>query len=131
MYRQRRLAALGVLAALVAVIGALVGSGHDTPQERSAAAPAVQEQQPPELPRGGRSIFPEFRVVAYYGAPQSAELGTLGIGSPAAAAGRLEEQAKPYATPGRPALPALELIAVIANADAGATACTAPSRPTR
>jgi hypothetical protein len=75
--------------------------------------------EPVELPRGGRDIFPKHRVVAYYGAPQSEELGALGIGTPASAARRLERQAKAYVRPDRPVLPALELIAVIANADAG------------
>ena len=74
---------------------------------------------PPSLPRGGRSIFPEHRVVAYYGAPQDEALGALGIGTPASAARRLERQAERYARPDRPVLPALELIAVIANRDAG------------
>ncbi|MBA2794454.1 MAG: hypothetical protein H0U32_10770, partial [Thermoleophilaceae bacterium] len=54
------------------------------------------------------------RVVAFYGAPQAAELGVLGIGSPASVAKKLERQAKPYATKRRPVLPALELLAVIA-----------------
>jgi hypothetical protein len=64
-------------------------------------------------------VLPEHRVVAYYGAPQSRELGALGIGSPDRAARRLERQARPYATERRPVLPALELIAVIANAHPG------------
>ncbi len=118
VYRRRRLAALGVLAALVTLIGVAVGARHDPAEEERAAA-SPKPPAPVELPRGGRSVLPEFRVVAAYGAPQSAELGTLGIGSPAAAARRLEKQAEPYGTKKRPVLPALELIAVIANADAG------------
>ncbi|MGH2950081.1 MAG: hypothetical protein ACRDPC_28095, partial [Solirubrobacteraceae bacterium] len=43
----------------------------------------------------------------------------LGIGRPAGAARRLARQAEPYERPRRPVLPALELITVIANADAG------------
>ena len=47
----------------------------------AAAAAASAEPQPRELPRGGREILPRNRVVAYYGAPQDAELGVLGIGT--------------------------------------------------
>ena len=119
--RRRRLVALAVLAGVVALIGVVIGAltGDDEPAGKPAAKTGEKAAAPPELPRGGRSIFPEFRVVAYYGAPQDTQLGTLGIGTPAAAAKRLEKQAKPYGTAERPVLPALELIAVIANADAG------------
>ena len=49
------------------------------------------------LPRGGRRMFPDFRVVAYYGAPQDKQLGELGIGTPAQAGRKLLRQAAPYA----------------------------------
>jgi hypothetical protein len=121
VYRRRRLTAVAALVAAAAIavtgVGALTGGDAPRPEKRAAAEAAPPP--PPELPRGGRSIFPEFRVVAFYGAPQSDELGELGIGSPASAARRLERQAKAYATRRRPVLPALELITVIANADAG------------
>jgi hypothetical protein len=64
-------------------------------------------------------VLPENRVVAFYGAPQARELGALGIGTPDRAAERLARQARPYERGRRPVLPALELIAVIANADPG------------
>jgi hypothetical protein len=64
-------------------------------------------------------VLPEHRVVAYYGAPQSRELGALGIGTPRGAARRLSREARAYRRNDRAELPALELIAVIANADAG------------
>lgn len=75
---------------------------------------------PPELPRGGRSVFPEHRIVAYYGAPQSEELGTLGEGSPSDAAERIPERASFYEREERPVLPAFELIATIATRAPGA-----------
>ena len=86
------------------------GSGSERP--RAQAAPA-------ELPRGGRRIFPEHRVVALYGAPQSDELGALGIGTPDAAGRRLLRQARAYKGGGRRVLPAFELIAVVANGAPG------------
>jgi hypothetical protein len=115
VYWRRRLALLAALA-LVAGGTAVLGSGGREPRRTAAAAvpPA-----PVDLPRGGRSILPEFRVVAYYGAPQSRELGALGIGSPRGAVRRLARQARPYGSKRRPELPALELITVIANADPG------------
>ena len=42
-----------------------------------------------QLPGGGRRIFPDYRVVAFYGAPQDDALGALGIGTPDEAAAAL------------------------------------------
>ena len=106
-----------VLVGIVLAVKALAGGSEPAapPGEETSAAP---EAAPVELPRGGRSVLPEHRVVAFYGAPQSDELGALGIGTPDQAARKLARQAKAYERR-RPVLPALELIAVIANADAG------------
>jgi hypothetical protein len=117
VYRRRRLVAAGaagLVALLVLAIGLLVagGGGNDEPE-------ASGEPLPAELPRGGRTILPGKRVVAFYGAPQDRELGVLGIGSPRLAARKLERQARPYARPGRPVLPAFELIAAIVTGEAG------------
>ena len=117
VYRRRRLAAGGVACLVVVslVSGALLlgaGGGDDEPE-------ASAETRPAELPRGGRTILPKKRVVAFYGAPQDRELGVLGIGSPARAARKLDRQARPYARPGRPVLPAFELIAAIVTSEAG------------
>ena len=121
MHRRRLVA--GAVAAAVAlasgIAGALTGAGGERALPDSRAEAPRPAPEPVALPRGGREIFPRHRVVAYYGAPQSDELGALGIGTPASAARRLERQAKAYLRPDRPVLPAFELIAVIANADAG------------
>jgi hypothetical protein len=117
IYWRRRLAAVAGLVGVVVAGFLLAGNGgQDEGSRRSAEA---QEPAPPELPRGGLSVLPEHRVVAYYGAPQSRELGALGIGKPDGAARRLARDARRYRTDRRPELPALELIAVIANADPG------------
>jgi hypothetical protein len=121
---RRRLVAGAIAATLAlasAIAGALTGAGGEEalPSTQAQGAAVAAPPAPPALPRGGRSSFPAHRVVAYYGAPQSEELGALGIGTPASAARRLGRQARPYARPDRPVLPALELIAVIANRDAG------------
>jgi hypothetical protein len=106
------LVVLGLLVVLGA--GTLLGSSDEETQ-----AQEEDEREPAKLPGGGRSIFPERRVVAFYGAPQARELGTLGIGSPRAAARRLKRQARAYGQPGRPVLPAFELIATIVQSDPG------------
>jgi hypothetical protein len=121
--RRRRLSALGAVGGVALLAGMAIGAGAGEDgggRDRSArAAQGEEAPPPPQLPRGGRSIFPEHRVVAFYGAPQAAELGELGIGSPDSAARRLRRQAAPYARKTRPVLPAMELIATIANAHPG------------
>jgi len=119
VYLRRRLVAGGALVALLLATAAATGafSGGDKPS--AGAERQASQQTSPELPRGGRSILPEKRVVAFYGAPQSHELGELGIGSPASAARRLVRQARAYERPSRPVLPAMELIAVVAAAHPG------------
>jgi hypothetical protein len=125
VYRRRRLTALGIVAAASALVGATVGAGDGTrgdpgrPAAKATAGEDPPAPKPVELPLGGREIFPRFRVVAFYGAPQSHALGALGIGSPDKAVRRLAKQAKPYAKKTRPVLLALELLADVANRDAG------------
>ena len=119
VYRRRRLVALAGVAGVVVAAALLAGYGGDGGDEAARTAAEAPEPPPPELPRGGTSVLPEFRVVAFYGAPQARELGALGIGRPDGAARRLARQARPYRRSSRPELPALELIAVIANAHAG------------
>jgi hypothetical protein len=113
VHRQRRIAALGAagVLGLVVAVPLLLGGGSSEPEPKAAAGEAPKR---PELPRGGRTVFPDHRVVAFYGAPQDDELGELGIGTPDQAAKRLMRQAKPYERGGRKLLPAMELIAVVA-----------------
>lgn len=124
VYRRRRLIALVIalfaVAVAVAVVVAL--SGGDDAGEPAATRAASEKPKPaalPQLPRGGRTLLPDKRIVAFYGAPQDAELGELGIGTPAKAVARLERQARAYARKTRPVLPAMELIAVVAAAHPG------------
>jgi hypothetical protein len=115
MYRRRRRAALAVGAVvfllLVWAISSIGGGGDGASADKA---------KPAELPRGGRVVLPRYRLVAYYGAPQHDELGALGIGTPAQAQAKLEDQAKPYEQSARPVMPVFELIATLAQADAGA-----------
>ncbi len=119
VYRRRRLAAAGVLAAFLLLIVLAVrscgGDGGDT----ADAGSTPSKPRVAQLPGGGRTIFPRKRVVAFYGAPQSERLGVLGIGTPARAAARLKRVSRAYTAPGKPVLPAFELISTIANAHPG------------
>ena len=67
---------------------------------------------PAELPRGGRRLFPRYRVVGFYGMQN---LDALGAGPPDVVGRRLLEVARRYATPGDPVMPMFELIATIAH----------------
>jgi len=80
-----------------------------------APVPALA-QEGPELPRGGRSVLPEHRVVVIAGAPQADAMGVLGIGPPSRARAALLRLAAPFdRTLGRPVMPAMELITVVAH----------------
>jgi hypothetical protein len=81
----------------------------------STVAPAPQLQ----LPRGGTTIFPRYRVVAYYGTAGTPSLGVLGDGPAAQASERLEHVAAGFATPDRTIQPAMELIVTIADRTPG------------
>lgn len=120
--RQRRiaLATLVLAGSLTLAMVVARGGGGQSARVGGAATAENPPPSPPELPRGGRRILPDHRVVAFYGAPQSEELGALGIGSPAEAGRRLERQARPYARRGRPVLPAFELISTIVHRSPGA-----------
>ncbi|TJZ44207.1 hypothetical protein FCH28_31130 [Streptomyces piniterrae] len=63
-------------------------------------------------------MFPRHRLVGFCGLPGAVALGRLGIGAPGRRAAELAKVAKTYAA-GREPLPVLELLAVVANADAG------------
>ena len=115
VYRRRRV--LGLILALVLLVlfvrgcSAVLGGGDEEAGPDKAA--------PVELPRGGREIFPRSRIVAYYGAPQDPELGVLGTAPLNVSARRLEARARQFSQPGRPALPAFELIATLAQSAPG------------
>jgi hypothetical protein len=75
----------------------------------------------PGPPARAGAILPHKRIVAYYGNPRSTRMGILGQIAPEEMFKRLEAQAAEYAKadPATPVQPALELIATVAQADAG------------
>ncbi len=118
IYRRRRVVAVTAAAIVLAVLVVAARSCGGASDETVTIPP----RPPPlrsQIPGGGRTIFPEHRVVAFYGAPQSDGLGVLGIGTPAHAAARLRRVARAYERRTRPVLPAFELISTIATAGPG------------
>ena len=114
VFQRRRRAALAgaaiLLLLLVWAVSAVTGGGGSASGDKA---------RPAELPRGGRIVLPSYRLVAYYGAPQHDDLGVLGIGTPEQAASGLLRQANGFVRPGRPVMPAFELIVTLAQADPG------------
>jgi len=101
-------------------------------------ATVLEQDEPAGTMRADRStmlaplfepIFPNVRVVAFYGNHQTSLLGVLGETGPEAAAQRVKAAAAPFSEPGRPAVGAFELIATVAQASAGVDGnYSAPSR---
>ncbi|MEA2303715.1 MAG: hypothetical protein QOH43_995 [Solirubrobacteraceae bacterium] len=136
LHRRRRLAAAGTLAGVVGIAAAGfagLGGGGSKAEPTPAPARARTEAEPraAQLPGGGRRIFPDRRVVAFYGNPQDPQLGALGIGTPAQAVAKLRRQARGYARGTRPVLPALELVSTVAAASPGAGADYAIRAPAK
>lgn len=73
-----------------------------------------------ELPGGGTVLFPDHRLVAYYGNAEYDVLGVLGETPPQEAAERITEIAEQYEDGEREVMPTFELIVTIATAAPGA-----------
>lgn len=103
-----------------AVTGATQAAASAPGTANLSPSPTPTPSPPPTLPRGGRRIFPEHRVVMYYGGSDGPGLGVLGNGTPDQAAAAVEKQAAGYRSAGRPVLPAMELITTTALSAPGA-----------
>jgi len=68
------------------------------------------------------SLLPEHRIIAFYGNPNSTRMGILGQLPPEEMLPKLERTAEEWAKadPGRPVMPALHLIATVAQGKPGA-----------
>ncbi|MDE0602243.1 MAG: hypothetical protein OXI56_10675 [bacterium] len=73
----------------------------------------------PELPGGGRNLFPDRRLVAFYGATTTGVLGVLGEQGPAEGLERMAPYLDEYSADGVPTIPTFEIIATVATAQAG------------
>jgi hypothetical protein len=86
---------------------------------RPSAAPSRQASVPAELPRGGRTVFPRYRLVAYYGTAGTAGLGVLGSAPPDQITRRLGAVARQFRMPGREIQIVYELIVAVADRSPG------------
>ncbi|AGL18458.1 hypothetical protein L083_4948 [Actinoplanes sp. N902-109] len=115
----------------VLLVATLAGCGDDGKTQQTAApapspsaalpvapSPSASPSAPAQLPLGGTTIFPKYRVVAYYGTAGTGTLGVLGEGSPDTMLPKLRAAAKPFAGD-RTVQPAYELIASVAQAGPG------------
>ncbi|WP_073766732.1 hypothetical protein [Streptomyces sp. CB02923] len=89
-----------------------------TPSGRTGSPSPRPAKKRPQLPRGGRELFPRHQLAGYCGLPGAAALGRLGIGDLDERAREIEKLAQTYAADREP-LPVLELLAVVANSSAG------------
>jgi hypothetical protein len=91
-----------------------------TPTPSAAAAPKPRSNQKAQatLPRGGREVFPRYRLVGYAGVTGASTLGRLGTGPLDQRVAEIERRAKPYAA-GREILPVVEVIATVVQGSAG------------
>jgi hypothetical protein len=121
--------AIPTLAAPEGVLDAASGavSGAEAPAQPTAAF-----AQAADLPAGAesnvaiaptdRAILPEYRVVTFYGHPHDSNMGIAGEISMEELATAVRNEAANYAAadPGRPVIPAFELIATVAQRVPGA-----------
>ena len=67
--RRERMIAAAATAAVVLLAGAVFELSRGGSSSESSASAAPKPPAPPQLPRGGRTLLPTYRIVAYYGAP--------------------------------------------------------------
>ncbi|MUN55407.1 hypothetical protein GMA10_09340 [Kocuria koreensis] len=93
------------------------GSSKDSTAEGDSSPKKAKKN---ELIGGGKTVFPDRRMVALYGAPGNPSLGVLGEQGPAASVKRVKDLAKQYEPYSEePVVPAFEVIASVADAAPG------------
>ena len=114
----------GVVAVVLLSLAAcsdVPGPASPAPAPTTTISPSSPTPPPPpadgDLPRGGRTIFPKYRLVGYVGMPGSPALGPLDKDLDAKAA-KLEKLSLAYAA-GRTPQPVMELITVVAKGSRG------------
>lgn len=103
--------------------GATSGEGPSATSSADGRSPSASVTTPSggtskastaELPGGGRTIFPAYRLFGWCGSPAGTTLGQLGIGSFDAEVAKMIAEAPRWAAD-RQVLPVLELIATIVH----------------
>ncbi len=116
---RRTVLALALLA-LAACAGRPKSVTPSAPAARLAEVPKPAPEKPKaELPRGGRALFPDYRLVGFCGTPGGPALGELQGNLPVKTKALLGYADK-YAGTERKVLPVFELIAVVVQAGSGA-----------
>ncbi|WP_298888881.1 hypothetical protein [uncultured Serinicoccus sp.] len=109
-----------VQAVAAAEPGAVVGLGPEFGSTETLASTARAAATGVELPGGGQLVLPGKTYVALYGNPTTSALGVLGEQGPDETIERAEEIAGTYTDlVDEPVVPALEIIATVASAEAG------------
>ncbi|WP_234444995.1 hypothetical protein [Streptomyces rimosus] len=114
-------AGLGLLTACAGKADGDAAPPGAAPPRTGAATPGSSHKpakKRPQLPRGGRQLFPRYQLAGFCGLPGFAALGRLGTGDLDERAREIEKLAHTYAGDREP-LPVLELLATVANAEAG------------
>ena len=93
-------------------------SSRPTASAKPAPKPSTHQKFQATLPRGGREVFPRYRLVGYAGVTGASTLGRLGTGPLDQRVAEIESRAKPYAA-GREILPVVEVIAAVVQGSAG------------
>jgi hypothetical protein len=115
-----RVGAAPFIVAMASVASACVPARDTAAQAASPSVvgPVSTRSTPgPELPRGGRTIFPDYRLVGFCGTPGAPALGPL-LDHPATKVEKLLDYANRYAG-SRKILPVFELVAVVVQAYGG------------
>ncbi len=89
-----------------------------SPSTASPTSTPTSRPEPATLPRGGREVFPRYRLVGYSGLTGAKTLGRLGTGPLDQRVREIEKRAKPYAA-GRQILPVMEIIATVVQGSPG------------
>ncbi|MCB0917471.1 MAG: hypothetical protein KDC39_02750 [Actinobacteria bacterium] len=115
-----RTAVAGLLSSAFLLAGCTASGGESTTLGPTGAeASPSTTPEPPELPRGGRKVFPTYRLVGYSGGPEDSSL-TLGrlTGDLDARCDEITSIGRKYKY-GRKLMPVYELIATVVTSSPG------------
>jgi hypothetical protein len=93
-------------------------SPTSTPSAKPPPKTRTSQRFRATLPRGGREVFPRYRLVGYAGVTGASTLGRLGTGPLDQRVAEIERRAKPHAA-GREILPVVEVIATVVQGSPG------------
>lgn len=111
----------GSAAASASASASASGSASAGGSRASASASPTTSGKDAQLVGGGRTMFPDRRMVALYGSPNGPSLGALGEQSPEESAQRVKKMAEDYQQYSKEkVIPAFEIITTTASSAPGA-----------